>query len=636
MPEQTLVQQALDHHRAGRLDTAKEIYGTVLTEEPGNVSALRLLGVLQSQCGAFEEAIFLLQAAIRFAPDVPEFYNDLGNALRGKGAYDEAVSAYHSALDLHPVYADAYLNLGLALESLGQTVKAEEAYRLALQNNPACVEARVNRAAMMMRDGRNEEAREELQCVCNERPDLPNVHSALGRVCEILGRWDEVVSAYQILVQRDPHSSSAHLRLGVARMAKGMDDDARTEINQALLLNPNSAEAHYHAGMLELRSWQFSKAVAELETARDLRPDRPEAHVMLGVAARRQGQLDVAQGCFEEGLTCDPENPDTHYRYADLLLLRGDFRRGWEEYEWRWRHKGFPSRRWTFSQSLWNGEDLRDRTILLHPEQGFGDTLQFVRYALLVAKRGARVLMGSPRELVRLLTSVPGVTAVVTSPEELPSFDVHVPLLSLPRIFGTTMKTIPAAIPYLSAPAELLEAWAQRLGETNNRLRVGIVWSGNPLQETNQHRACRLADFAPLGNVPGVMFYSLQKGSPAAELHDVPPGMDIVDLGPYLTDFAETAAAMHHLDLVISTDTGPVHLAGALGQQVWVLLSAAPDWRWLMDRPDSPWYPTMSLFRQTRMGVWESVMRSVVGRLREFSRPCVVLHASRSSQEKRK
>ena len=634
MPEQTLLHLALEHHRAGRLDTAKELYGTVLTEDPGNVAALRLLGVLQSQRGAFEEAIVLLQAAVRFAPDVPEFYNDLGNALRGKGAYEAAVSAYHSALDLHPAYADVYFNLGLALESLGQNEKAEEAYTRALQGNPACAEARFNRAAMMMRDGRNEEAREELLCVQNEQPNLPQVHVALGRVCEVLGRWSEAESAYQTLVHRDPHSFDAHLRLGVVRMARGREEDARTAIDQALLLNPDSAEAHYHAGMLELRTWHFARAVAELETARRLRPDRPEAHVMLGVAAQRQGQLDVARSCFKNALMCDPENADAHWRYAELLLLRGEYLRGWEEFEWRWKHRVFLTRRWTFSQPLWNGEDLRGRTILLHPEQGFGDVLQFVRYAPLVASRGARVLLGSPPELIRLLTSVPGMTAVATSREELPSFDVHAPLLSLPRIFGTTLNTIPAVVPYVTAPTELVETWAQRLGDTNHRLRVGIIWSGNPLQEHNQHRACRLTDFAPLGNVPGVTFYSLQKGSPATELHESPSGMNIVDLGPYLTDFAETAAAMQHLDLVISTDTGPVHLAGALGKQVWVLLSAAPDWRWLMDRPDSPWYPTVSLFRQTRFGVWENVMQAVVCRLREFSRVRAVSHGSQFMEEK--
>jgi tetratricopeptide (TPR) repeat protein len=617
MREQTHLQLALEHHRAGRLDTAKELYGTVLAEEPANVAALRLLGVLQSQRGAFDQAILMLQEAVRFSPDVPEFYNDLGNALRGKGAYQEAVSAYHIALDLHPAYADASFNLGVALESLGQIEKAEEAYTLALLHNPACVEARFNRAAMMMRDGRNAEAREEFLCVQNERPDLPQLPAALGRVCDVLGRWDEAESAYEALVERDPHSSDAHLRLGVVRMAGGRDEGARRAIDQALLLNPDFAEAHYHSGVLELRSWHFARAVVELETARRLRPDRPEAHVMLGVAAQQQGQLDVAQACFENGLTCDPENADAHYRYADLLLMRGDYLRGWEEYEWRWRHRWFLSPRRKFSQPLWNGEDLCGRTILLHPEQGLGDTLQFVRYARLVASRGGRVLLGSPPELVRLLASVPGMTAVVTSPEKLPSFEVHAPLLSLPRIFGTTVETIPAAVPYVFAPAELVEAWAERLGETTNRLRVGIVWSGNPKQEHNRHRASCLRDFAPLGDVPGVKLYSLQKGSPAAELNEPPPGMNIVDFGPDLTDFTETAALVTNLDLVVTVDTAVAHLAGALAKPVWVLLSSAPDWRWMLGREDTPWYPTMRLFRQTRPGAWESVMQSVIRALQQ-------------------
>ena len=633
MNEETLLQQALEHHRAGRLDIANGLYGTVLADEPDNVAALRLLGVLKSQCGAFDDALLLLQALVRVAPDVPEFYNDLGNALRGKGACEEAVLAYRSALDLFPAYADACFNLGLALESMGQTGQAEQAYTAALQGNPACVEARYNRAVMMMRNGRHTEAREELLRVRKERPDLLQVHAALGRVCEILGRREEAESVYESLVQRDPTSSDAYLRLGVVQAARRKEQEARTAIDRALLLNPDSAEGHYHAGVLGLRSWDFERAAVELETARRLRPDRPEVHVMLGVVAQRQGRLDVAQACFEDALMCDAENADAHWRYADLLLLRGDYLRGWEEFEWRWKHRDFVTPRRTFPQPLWNGEDLNGRTILLHPEQGFGDVLQFVRYVPLVASRGARVLLGSPRELVRLLASVPGTTVVATSPGELPSFDVHAPLLSLPRIFGTTLNTIPAAVPYLAAPAGLVNAWAERLGERHGRFRVGILWSGNPLQEHNRHRACRLADFAPLRDVPRVTFYSLQKGSPAAELHEPPRGMNIVDLGPHLTDFAETAAVMQNLDLVISTDTGPVHLAGALGKHVWVLLSAVPDWRWLMDRPDCPWYPTMSLFRQTRIGVWEDVMRSVVDRLRVASRERVMSPASHCIQE---
>jgi hypothetical protein len=325
----------------------------------------------------------------------------------------------------------------------------------------------------------------------------------------------------------------------------------------------------------------------------------------------RLGDLTAAGSAFEHAQAIDPLNADAHWYHAQLLLLTGRLEEGWDEFEWRWRHHQYTSLKPAYDRPLWDGTAPAGKTILLHPEQGYGDTVQCVRYASLLSAAGARVLAGSPPELAGLLRTAPGISAVYERPEDVPPFDMYVPMMGMPRLFRTTLTSIPARVPYLHADPALRATWAERLRAFGEGLRVGLVWSGNPLQENNRFRSCSLRDIAVLGDMPGVLLFSLQKGAPAGELtgSDVPPR--IHDLGPALVDFCHTAAALENLDLLITTDTSVAHVAGALGRQVWLLLSSAPDWRWLLGREDSPWYPTMRLFRQKTPRVWRSVMGQV-------------------------
>jgi hypothetical protein len=288
---------------------------------------------------------------------------------------------------------------------------------------------------------------------------------------------------------------------------------------------------------------------------------------------------------------------------------------GWSEYEWRWKNPGFESKP-SFAQPVWDGSNHAG-TVLLTAEQGFGDTIQFIRYAPLVAARCRRVLLQCHRELVPLLDGAPGLAGVISRGQALPDFDVHCTLMTLPRLFATTLDTIPARVPYLNAEPARVAAWGAKLGETR-RFKVGLAWAGSEAHKNDQHRSMLLSVFAPLSAIPGTLFVSLQKGPAALQIQSPPDGMELIDPTADLHDFADTAALIANLDLVISVDTAMVHLAGALAKPVWTLLPLVPDWRWLLNRSDSPWYPTMRLFRQPALGDWSAVMQRVAADLRRF------------------
>jgi hypothetical protein len=301
-------------------------------------------------------------------------------------------------------------------------------------------------------------------------------------------------------------------------------------------------------------------------------------------------------------------------------LLHGDFEHGWPEYEWRWKTRDFSSGRRPFTQPQWDGGSLNGRTILLHAEQGLGDTLQFIRYAPLVAEAAGNIVVECPAPLKRLLRHSLRQVPVLSKGEPLPPFDIHCPMLSLPLACRTTLANIPRQVPYLNADSELAAHWQGKLVSQRELLKVGLAWAGNKAHKNDRHRSIELSTLAPLGEVPHVSFISLQKGEPAKQATRAPAGITLFDWSNELGDFADTATLIANLDLIISVDTAVAHLAGAMGKPVWTLLPFVPDWRWLLEREDSPWYPTMRLFRQSAPGDWSGVITRVVGALLRFAR----------------
>jgi hypothetical protein len=309
----------------------------------------------------------------------------------------------------------------------------------------------------------------------------------------------------------------------------------------------------------------------------------------------------------------EPDNAEAHWHLAGALLRRCDFDEGWREFEWRWRLRHSAPRR-SFTQPEWDGGDLQGRTILLYCEQGFGDVIQFIRYVPLVAKLGAPVIVPAPSQLARLLQSVPGARIVTNDP--LPPFDLQLPLLSLPRVFNTGLQTIPAAIPYLHPDPLLVDQWKLKTSCPGNGMKVGLAWAGRATHPNDRNRSISLQRLSPLTEINGPVFFSLHKGEPAAQATNPPAGMKLIDLMADVHDFADTAALIANLDLVITVDTAVAHLAGAMGKAVWVLLPFPSDWRWLLNRDDSPWYPTMRLFRQAQPGDWAAPILQIATALR--------------------
>lgn len=501
------------------------------------------------------------------------------------------------------------LEAAVALHQSGDREGALQLYRTVLRYAPASNQEIKALAAACYRLGNYDDALRHYQTAAAREPRNAAVRSDLGVVLSQLGRLEEAAAAFQAALALDPDNARAHSNYGDLLTDLQRYDEAEAHCRRALEIDPGFADALNNLGRVLERKGDPARAGGVFRAALAAKPGHLEASFNLGCLAHEADQPDESALYFGQAARQGADFAEAHYNHAHQLLRQGDLLRGFEEYEWRWRCKAFPSPRRDFRQPLWDGGELAGRTILLHAEQGLGDTIQFVRYAPLVAARGGRVVLEVQRGLVPLLEGMDGVAAVAAQGGPLPPFDVHCPLLSLPRVMKTTLDSVPAAVPYCFPHPDRVRLWSRL--RSAGRLSVGLVWAGAPEHVNDRRRSLPLECFRALSGVPGLAWFSLQKGPAAGQLRDAPAGLAIEDLGPHLHDFADTAAVLANLDLLISADTAPAHLAGALGRPVWTLIPYTPDWRWLMDRDDSPWYPTMRLFRQFRPDDWDHVVERV-------------------------
>lgn len=421
-------------------------------------------------------------------------------------------------------------------------------------------------------------------------------------------RMKELLDTYAREIARDTGDPDPYLRLG--DLLHGMErfHDAVAVYDRLLALMPECGPAHHNRGNALLEMGRWEDAIRSYRSALALMPRFAEAYVTMATALQALGKPYEAMASCHRALAIDPECAEAHWNLALALLQTGEYRQGWEEFEWRWKKRGYPSTVRNFPQPEWDGSPLSGKTILIHCEQAFGDSIQFARFLPLVAQRGGRVVVECPAPLKGLLEEVKGVGAVVASGGEIPPFDLHLPLMSLARVFSVRVDSLPRTVPYLYPSLEKLAEWSA--GFTDSRaFRVGIVWEGRRKPDPN--RTCPFPCLAPLTDLPGVTFYSLQIREKGAKCESLEGGPKLVDLTPGIRDFSDTAALIAYLDLVISIDTGVAHLAGALGKETWVMLPHAADWRWMLDRDDSPWYPTARLFRQDRPGEWSGVASGI-------------------------
>ncbi len=619
-----------------RLEEAISHFRRAIALNPNYADAYNYLAVALVAKGELDDGAAAFRRAMELRPQDPDLQVNLGVALRMRQRHLEAAEAFREALRLRPEHGKAQNMLRRSLRSLGHSGELVDEYRRITEARPDSVQALHALGLSLMETKRHEEAaatfrraltldpesvrirnniglalaamnklaeaidiyREALRV----KPEFAEGHNNLGVALAKLNRANDAMAHYQEALRLRPDFAQAHSNLGGLLGNRGDFDAAERHQRRAIELRPKFAEAHCNLGAVLMQRGRYDEAEAALRLALQLKPDFVEAHGNLGGVCAGRGDLAGAEASYERALSFDPEFPGARYNRSLAWLARGQYDQGWRDYEFRFRCDELKTRR--DRGERWDGGALAGRTLLVHAEQGLGDTVQFSRFLPQVAAQGGRVLFECQKPLVGLmqrLRGLPDDVQIIAVGQKTPRYQVHVPLMSLPLAFGTTLETIPADVPYLSADPARLAAWRGELGD-RSAVKVGIAWQGNPKHRGDRHRSIPLSTFEPLARLANVRLFSLQKNEGREQLEKVVFADAVTDLAPRLDSFLDTAAVLANVDLLISCDTSLVHLAGALGKPAWVALPLAPDWRWLLDRDDSPWYPSLRLFRQRRAG----------------------------------
>ena len=600
----------------GQSEQAMACYRHAFEAEPLYAKGYFNLGTALQAQDRWTEARAAFDKALELDPNYLAARLNLANILQRDGEFSSSEAEYRRALALQPAFSETFLGLGSLYQGQGKLDEAIEYYRQALLADPNSAEAHYNWGTALKAQNRPVEAIAKYRQAIACKPTLVDAHYNLGTVLHELGRWDEAVPAYLEAARHKPDFAMAHNNLGNVYKLQGKIEEAVCAYERALLAESEHAEAFSNLGTLLQEQGKITETIECYRHAIRSKPGCSEAYNNLGNALQEQGQLTKALVCYEKSLRLEPDSAEAHYNRGLVYLSQERFAEAWPEFDWRLKCKNYPVR--IFREPLWNGSSFAGQTLLVHAEQGFGDTLHFARYLKHVCSRGGKVLFEVQPALVPLLHSS-GIEGVVAAGSPLPHFDLHVPLLNLPSIFRTDLTNLPAEIPYLTADPRLVESWGEELAR-HEGFKIGLNWQGNSRYASDRNRSIALKKFAPLASVSGVQFFSLQKKEGAEQLTEVTKNWPIHDWGSRLDEqcgaFMDSAAVMEGLDLVITSDTATAHLAGALGVKVWVALTLVPEWRWLLEREESPWYPTMRLFRQTTLGDWQPVFQHMAAELR--------------------
>jgi tetratricopeptide (TPR) repeat protein len=644
----TTLHQTLDlaerNRQAGNLQEAERLCREVLAQEPHHSDAMHLLGVLAFQTGRRDAAVDFIQRAITANPQRPHYYSNLGLALASTGQFEQAIAMYRRALSMSPNYPEAYNNLGMAFRAQSKLDDAINAYRQALSLRPDSPETLNNLGNALGAKGQWDQAIDSYRTALSLRADYAEAHNNLGyalsargeaeqavvsfrRALELNPRaavtwcnlgnalrqiadWDKSITAQRQAIGLEPELAEAYFGLAAALLEKGQIDESFVAARRALELNPEYARAHNVMGNILQAKSQLDASLASYHKALEIEPEQLVTKVNIGNTLHLKGEYDAAIDIYHKVLAIDPDQPQAHWNLALVSLLRGDFQNGWNEYEWRRKIPEFRPALARLDRPLWDGADPAGQRILLHTEQAFGDTIHFARYIHAVISRGATVCVAAHPKTARLLASISGVDRFSSDADSLPDFDIHCPLPSLPHALKIADPFWSG--PYLRADSQLKPKFEPFIAQAAGKLKVGLVWAGGARPPG---RSIALSQLAPLAH-RDIQFYSLQIGPGREQAQSPPPGMNLIDPTQAIADFADSAALVDELDLLVTIDTAAAQLAGALGKRVWTLLKFVPDWRWLLDRDDSPWYPSMRLFRQETAGDWETPINRLAAELR--------------------
>jgi tetratricopeptide (TPR) repeat protein len=599
---------SLARYRQGALAESERGLGKLLELDPGHFDALHLCGVLAAQSGRPERAVDLIQRAIGTNGNVAAAHRHLGNALRDLHRFEEALASYTHAIALRADFKEAYVNRAMLQLTLCNAAAALADFDRALALGANDAQVHTFRASALMNLARPDEAIASCDLAVACDPDCAFACINRAAACYALGHHQQALESAEKAIRLQPDEGDAHGHRGAALYALRRLDEALDSLDRAIVLRPDSAFAHNLRALCLLDLQRPIIALESAERAGTLRPELADAHNTRGLALAELGQFDAAMASFDRAIALQPQLSEPLFNKGLRYLQAGEFERGFELYERRpmadrGAAEGCDAPRWD------GNSEITGKRFLTYAEQGLGDTIQFSRYALLLAARGARVVLSVQEGLCALLRTLGSNIEVIGAAERPTDIELQCPLLSLPHLFGTRIETIPAPCPYLQPQPERVARWRERLG-TGGRL-IGIHWQGGT-GRTDAGRSFPLRYFASIARIPGVRLFSMQKGPGTEQLRGLPGDWRVEDLGPQFDPvggeaFLDTAAVMAALDLVITSDTSIAHLAGALGRPTWVALKHRPDWRWMLKREDHPWYPTMRLFRQPEPGAWGPV-----------------------------
>ena len=596
----------------GRFLEAAASFDKAITMKPDYADAYNNRGNALCDLKQFEKALGDYDRSIWISPSQANAHNNRGNALRDLKRFQDALTSFDKAISISPDYADAHKNLGNALYDMQRFQDALNSYDKAIALAPDHVEGHTYRSSALHRLKRFAEALASCDRAISLKPSHAEAYNKRGDLLQDLALFSEALENFERAISLKPHDAEGFSNRSNALREMKRFEEALASCDQAISLKPTYAEAYSNRGFTLYEMERFEDALGSCDQAISLKADLVEAYLNRGKILQELKRFDEAVACLHEASSIDPAHPETYNNLSHLLLLQGHFADGLAFYEWR-KKSAEPKGARTFNKPLWTGEaDLSNKRILIHWEQGLGDTIQFCRYIRLLGEKGARVLFAPQKALRGLLRSLAGDCGIVDENDPSLAFDFHCPLLSLPLAFKTTLSTIPARTAYLEAERDRMEKWAAALGA--HGLKIGICWQGST-GRIDSGRSFSVGAFEALSQIPGLRLISLHKGVGEAQLQDLPPGLRVETLGADFDAgpdaFLDTAAVMKCCDLVITSDTSVAHLAGALGVKTWVALKHVPDWRWFMERSDSPWYPTMRLFRQQSHGDWNGVFQNI-------------------------
>lgn len=594
------------------LEVAAKMIARALSIDSRNPVYRANLGKVFLEMGRFEEAETELSTVVRVKPDLVDAHYGLGNLCVAQKRYDEAVGHYQRALKLTPRDACIRTNFGNAYLHQGKVDEAFAQYRQAIEFDPKNIDAYLNMGTAYLGKGDWAEAMACYEQVLEIDPQHAMAYYNIGACNQRQKKYAEAQAAYEKALAIEPDSKTVTLNLIAVLRFQKLYADSEKYCRQMIAQHPEFAEGYCGVGDIYFDQNDLASAIEFYLKAIERKPDYAEAYSNLGCVYSKLARMDEAELYYNKAIACEPDHVNAHCNLAFLKLTLGDYESGLYHHEWRFRHSSGAAPLYPGEQ--WQGQKLNGERVLLYGEQGLGDSLQFLRYLPQVRQAGATVLLAIQHPLRRLVEQIEGIAEYYYPGDLFKPYDYQCALMSLPKAFHTTPEAIPAQVPYLKVPEEAQRA-ADALAWPAKGLRVGLVWAGNPNHTNDYNRSIPLRELAPLWQVEGVHFYSLQMGAGGAQLAEA--AGPLIDLTPGIEDFADTAARLMQLDLLIAVDTSVVHMAGALGRPVWMMVPFVPDWRWFMDRSDSPWYPSMRLFRQEQMGDWASVVEPIRAALAE-------------------